>query len=943
MESACPSDAEIDEDFQFLVDTTSFELPKVRLFWNSGVSPPPPPPAILATYDALVSLDPHGFQLVRQKMEHMFPRLSDVATSSIGASVGDYIADFTVTPEQLTKAYLASHGMDKDGLGARVVESKFTGRWRPACMELHRMFDDPKLAFAGEASEAYLRGNPHYNDNSQSGQFDRNLLLYAMLEIKLSLDKASLADEVFSTLDLYDTICGGGVGGYRTPVRQSQWFTYDFQSGYEIDNFSPISMYGSLETVRSAYLAQNNPCARADFALEDVAHQVYCQGVGPQRQGQFSDLREEMRTRRRYAPFAMHRDRYCSAIWDISIEDALARPPQHDDSLFDAPLKNRASLTPPPDGTGYIVPSFFRGEENIVFRRYFLSLRSFVYITSSSDPSVRPGMHRLLDIPLFSSSTCRELPNVNCAPPGRIFRLNEGDAALQAHEASSVYRPGRHMVKSVRCSVLMQQVTGVSCISNPYAAAQDPSRSCYQGSLALTSRPVLYSSTTWLETLTAPPPQPPPYSPSPPPPCPLPPAPFSPPSPPFAESQFAVMRHVRTIQEEACTSVYYLTAATRCERLAVAITENVLYTRNSPPLRPPAPPVPTYNSPPSPRPPPSPNLPEGLSAAPVMAIRASTVRYPTIGTVTYQNRVLFRDGFYMEASFRVGVYAALWAVNTVQPNLMDCAPDGLSSTYPWGVVPCVTSVEESACIPQMRHCGDDAKNGQDPFVEFTLSGMPRSRQSRLWGVEITLPETEELASLFFSSADPSGGVGYEILVYDEHGAPLPCASQGDQNYAFELPTDHKVMHVCSISTTDAEVYSLQHAFRVRIHLFGAFRQVWFRDVTLYEMSIAASEIDPQPPEPPPLPMLPPVPPSPPSASCTFHTRLFYDDRTLLREEACGLTQDECCAVAHAVASFGFEVDNGGCCLLFDDPVGSLSLKATDFYRVSQLSGTGVVV
>lgn len=129
METFCPDDAAADESFDYMVETTRFELPLVR--FDFDVSPPPPPPTSLPAYEALVATDPHGFQLVRARLEEIFPRLSDVATSSMGATVGGYIADFTVTPNQLTKAYLASHGMTKDGLGARVVESKHTGRWRP--------------------------------------------------------------------------------------------------------------------------------------------------------------------------------------------------------------------------------------------------------------------------------------------------------------------------------------------------------------------------------------------------------------------------------------------------------------------------------------------------------------------------------------------------------------------------------------------------------------------------------------------------------------------------------------------------------------------------------------------------------------------------------------------------------------------------------------------
>ena len=98
---SCPDDAEIDDDFAVTIESTSFVLPTVRFEWD--VSPPPPPPIILSGYQILVDDDPEGFIEVRRKLEDWFPLLKHVATSSIGASVGPYIADFYVTPEQLTR------------------------------------------------------------------------------------------------------------------------------------------------------------------------------------------------------------------------------------------------------------------------------------------------------------------------------------------------------------------------------------------------------------------------------------------------------------------------------------------------------------------------------------------------------------------------------------------------------------------------------------------------------------------------------------------------------------------------------------------------------------------------------------------------------------------------------------------------------------------------
>ena len=83
------------------MDTLQFKLPLVR--WDYDVSPPPPPPVILSAYQTMVDDDEETFIEVRRRLEGWFPKLKHVATSSIGASVGPYIAAEYVTPMQLTR------------------------------------------------------------------------------------------------------------------------------------------------------------------------------------------------------------------------------------------------------------------------------------------------------------------------------------------------------------------------------------------------------------------------------------------------------------------------------------------------------------------------------------------------------------------------------------------------------------------------------------------------------------------------------------------------------------------------------------------------------------------------------------------------------------------------------------------------------------------------
>lgn len=947
MEKACPEDAEADESFQYLVDSIEFELPKVR--YSFDVSPPPPPPFNAEVYEELVAMDPHGFQMVRSHLEETFPRLSDVATSSMGANVGSYIADPTVTPAQITKAFLASHGMAKDGLGARVIEARHTGRWRPACKEMFKLFDDRYKASAGKLSNAATKGNPHFTDAAFNSDFDRNLMLYAMLEIKLSLDKDSLANVPYSTLGLYDTICGGGVGGYRVPTApqvpptftgppnlisgrdtSTAHPTYEFNAGYEIDTFAPIVMYGSLESVRSTHMMQNHECIN-NFMPEDVAHHLYC-NMADRLGGRQSYLRNEAKQRAVYCPMAMHKDRLCNPQVEISIEDTLARPPMFSSSVHDTPYRSRFYID------YWIVPYWHRGEEDIDGRTFALSMRSFVYITSSSDPSVRPGMHRLLDLPVFGDKNCSQLPDVNCAGSDVAypFKLNSHPQFVDQYEKSVTYTRGRLLMRRVRCSQLITDYFDGQemCNRTPYVNIPG----CFQQHLALLSRPTFYSSRMWLRSLTAPPPAPPPFSPSPPPPNPLPPTPNAPPSPPYVQAQSELMAAVRAYEEQACTSVYYLTSATRCDRLAVALTQSVLYNPTDPPSPPPA--NPDVISPPPPSPPPSPALPDGIVTTPIKEVRLSTVRIPTVSPSKSMSLNLYEDGYYVTNSTLFAIKASL--VDTDHGELVRCTE--WQSTAP---LPCVSGAMQFNCLSDMRHCRSDYENLDRPFMEIALSGSPGLRRNRLWGFDIGLPHNEELANLFFHSAQPAvGGSGYEIAVYKSDGSPVPCQAQNNQIHASGLTQDRKVQHICAAGgASDVDLYTLMEATRIRITLSGTYRQIWLRSVSVMEISIESAALPPRPPRPPPLPILPPMPPQHPYGACTFFVHQFYEKMTdWSTPEGCGLTRQECCNMAHEHKDFvdAFELDDAGCCLLVNSDQSSLVTNTGRWGFLSIRSGTGLL-
>lgn len=818
-----------------------------------------------------------------------------------------------------------------------------------ACQELWKLLDDRHKASAGTSSVASAVGNPHFNDHTHDSAYDRNLLLYAMLEIQMSMDHDSLAEVEYGTLTLLDTICGSGVGGYRVPTQKKDWNTYEFNDGYDVDSFAPVVMYGSLETVRSAFLASATEC-REGFAAEDVALSIYCNGIDGGDRAHVrgsTHLRVDAKQREWHAPFAMQRDRYCDESVKISVEDALARPPSFDSDLYDTEYKRKAAIDQ------LIVPSWHRGEEGIDSRRRELSLRAFVYITSSSDGAVRPGMHRLLDLPVFGSAECKSLPGVDCAGDGPYsVVLSPGDAALVAYERDAAHRSGRQMLKAVRCSALIQgtaELTAPSsraCTTAPFYGAH---QGCHSRDLVLSSRPVLYASKYWIRTLTAPPPSPPPTSPSPPPPSPLPPLPQSPPLPPYVQPQGELMQYIRTLEEATCTSVYYLTSATRCDRLAVGLSQSVLYAVTSPPRPPPA--QPSAASPPPPHPPPSPALPSGFAYTPVDWAQLSTTRVPTPLMGELHDPSLHDSGYYAEAR----------DILTMRDALKDVDVRRAARCTKWqsrAPMPCATAALATNCIPGLRHCGTSYQISHQPFLELGLSGTPASRGRRLWGLEIFLPQNPKIANLFYHSVEPEvGDSGYTIQVYRSDGSTIACAPQAAQHNAAELTSDRKLLHVCAGGgASDADLYALADAYRIRVTLLGRYRQLWLANVNVVEASLTSAELDTQPPRPPPLPGLPPTPPARPAAGCTFAARQFYASVRVLAndvgtEEPCGKSADDCCRIARGQHEGGavspdtgaraFALSDSGCCTVI---VGHGPLAETDapWGFLTAAAGTGIV-
>jgi len=936
---------------------------------------------ILGSYQDMVDDDEQTFVEVRRRLEVWFPKLSHVATSSIGASIGENIAAFTVTPMQTTRAFLASYGMKPDSLGARVIESKHTGRWRFACLEMHKFFRE--YTSPGRLSQAYRTSMEHQHE-THVGKWDRNPLVAAMLEIKLSMAGHALDQVSYDTLGMYDRICGGaaasavksvhtgaGPAGYRVPTRDlyDPLFESYSDGGVPVTDFAPLTAFGSLEMLRSQYSEQLSKCETSTrtgalFGQEDAVTSLYC--LSNERA-----VASDLKTRSDQSPSSLQRNVWCDPGAYVSIEQTVGNPEEFDEFLYDTERKTNS------DKDNLKVEPGSRGEENIHDAKWVKrNLRSWVYVTSSADVNVRAGMYRLIDLPLFRDEDCNFLNDVQCregdvpaasqpttaeqtnpssststswtfmgqpyissvgATPlpwhGRArrmeamgqSRINEGKGLSDELAAVGAWIDGRKAVVKHRCSEFLKSYfvsKGYDdpCTHSPYEGLfTSTGDACTKNDLELSSSPTKYGSTHWMSRLLpVPSPSPPPPRPDPPSP-PSPPSPNLPPSPPHIFSQFEVMAEIRQVEQRMCTSVYYLPQTTRCERLAVALTSRWLMEFARPPTIPPL--IDKSPSPPPP-PPPSPALPEGL-----------VERLPTRTTLsTYRMPVALPVGTEIDA---FGFYHA--DLSALRTNLASTEQHARACV---GGAPlaCATGSLEEQCVSGGRRCGTVASNAEDPWVEAEFA---LARGHYLWAVVVGLPLNTQLATLAVGEK--------KVEVFGERDRPLPCAEGNDE--VVGVPEGNRLTIVCHPPTaTDADLYALAGAYRVRITLMGTKRQVWFTDLHVVERALDAVEDlhDASPPPPPPPPATPglgAVATVPTRHTCTWDPNNWTTPGVAhrLTHEPCGTSRDECCAHKHEHDADAFQIDDAGCCDLVYLESGAMLSTAVDTARDgawSNRSGTG---
>jgi len=402
------------------------------------------------------------------------------------------------------------------------------------------------------------------------------------------------------------------------------------------------------------------------------------------------------------------------------------------------------------------------------------------------------------------------------------------------------------------------------------------------------------------------------------------PSPLPPPSPaplpPVAISQHELMARVREAEERMCTSVYYLSQAARCERLALDLSERTFYSRLSPPNLPPA--MPLEPSPPPPPPPPP--LPDGLYVTLPTSATLSTNRVPD------ENPKLARgDGYYVRDRAQLDTTLA----NTKRDERA-CVKDA--------PLTCNTGALPENCMNSGRRCGTGDANAADPWVEFLWPHMP---DRYLWAIRLVLPPNEQLSGLIVGKK--------ELRLYGERGELVPCAD-GDADITGA--TEGEVITVlCQPGGwEEADLHALGGVHRARLTLKGTFRQLWLARIEVVERAYKSAGVGRRPPPPP-------VPPTPPSsspdfvaaatASCTFVANRYIPRRNISKtqHEPCGWTDQQCCTALASSKYDMYEIDDAGCCslhLLVDNAPGVSTFGELDFvpfdkaYDISSVGETG---
>jgi hypothetical protein len=418
VEGSCGNDGE-PELFDAFIKTVDWEIPNVIFEWNAA--PPPPPPLTQSgPYRQLVEDDPEGFELAHETVLACWPTLAYTLSQSSGSNVGRSRSSNRLGygPIYYTNRYMAStaflstsHFRDQDSLSARIVQARFSGMFRFSCRCFLDFMSDPTTAAAGLDAPAAAQAN---NPGQFRSPYDRNYLLYAAI-----LFSESYGHETGGTWEVSPTIFWRESceipnlhrSAVPTGVHASDPLVYGVADAFLNEqpaiNIGPLRAMGPLRQIRDVHFESPTQFPE-DFATRHIPYERKFRG-------------------RLGAPQAIFEERVCNPEVKYTVEDAIGDPPFSDGSN---PIRDASSIAS--RDYDMFVPNadlgrsdFDRalatgcglGASNCKVGSYSFresSLYQFVYVTSSDDPDVQPGWHRLLHLKAFTNHGCATNPNQLC-------------------------------------------------------------------------------------------------------------------------------------------------------------------------------------------------------------------------------------------------------------------------------------------------------------------------------------------------------------------------------------------------------------------------------------------------------------------------------------------------------------------------------------------------
>lgn len=307
-----------------------------------------------------------------------------------------------------------------------MIQARFSGYFRFGCKCFLDFMSDPSFAAAGsEAPEESRRNNPE----DFVGRYDRDIMLMATILFAESYGKET-GGGVYHVdpLQLWRETCEFP-NGFRNAVPTSMWqrdpdiYGESDMFGHLVEpvDIAPIRAVGPLRLLRGETDVKEDFTSLVPRDASATAHERY--------------FRVAMQHRSLFSVDGFVEHRVCDPEHRLTVEEAIGNPPEFEVDIRDsshirlresdmrvpAAARGESSFESTklaarqcPDGGGCDLTTPFSWRDS--------SFMVKVYVTSSDDPDVLPGIHRLLDLKVFRGTRCEDRKQQRCGVQRELVR-----------------------------------------------------------------------------------------------------------------------------------------------------------------------------------------------------------------------------------------------------------------------------------------------------------------------------------------------------------------------------------------------------------------------------------------------------------------------------------------------------------------------------------------